>query len=126
MTTFINHGKHIEQEIDGIRCRVVDKGASRKRVEFLKTLLEHNGYEVKWVEEEPPAPKPAGEGSAADTPAEPTYTIGVTDITFNPVVKVFGRMLRTPDGKIVTPAIWNQLPPDPEAEHDWYWRYHYA
>ena len=35
-----------------------------------------------------------------------TFTIGVTDVTFNPVNAIFGRMLHTPDGHVVTQAYW--------------------
>ena len=32
--------KHIVEEIDGVRCTIVEKGAEPARVEFLKKLLE--------------------------------------------------------------------------------------
>ncbi len=55
-------GKHIVKEVQEIRCTIVETGATRERVDFLKDLLELNGYEVK-VEEEvkkaPPPPKKA-------------------------------------------------------------------
>ncbi len=113
---FINHGKHIEQEIDGLRCRIVEKGANAERAEFLKKLLEYNNLEVR-IAEEPR--KETVEGEEA-TPI--TFSIGVTDITFNPVVALYERDLRTPDGKIVSPAFWNQQAPA-TGEHSWYWRY---
>lgn len=93
----LTSGKHKEVEIDEVRCRVVEKGASRQRVDFLKKLLEHNGLEVKYMEE-----PPAEEG------APTTYTIGVTDITFNAVIKVYNRELWTFEGKKITPDYWNQ------------------
>lgn len=100
-------GKHIEKEIEGVRCRVVETGASENRVKFLRALLEHNGYEVK-VEEEA---KVNGEDPT-------TYVMGVTDIIFNPVVAVYQRMLNTQDGRKVTPAYWNQ---QSEETHPDYW-----
>ena len=55
--SFINKGKHVEKEIEGVRVRLVDDAASKERMEFLKELLAHNGYEVL-VEEVPPKPPP--------------------------------------------------------------------
>jgi len=120
----ITKGKHVEKEINEIRCRVVESGISRARVDFLKGLLEHNGYEVH-VEEEPvkpppPPPKPAltSEGEVEPeevTPQEPlpepepTFVLGVTDIIFNPVVAVYNRILKTFEGKRVTADYWNQM-----------------
>lgn len=110
-------GKHIEKEINGVRCRVVESGISKPRADFLKKLLEHNGQEV-YIEQEPvkpaPPPKPAADGAEADKneaiPPEPdpTYIIGVTNIIFNATVAVYNRQLRTFEGKRVTPDYWNQ------------------
>ncbi len=117
---FINQGKHIEKELGGIRVRVVENEAIKDRTEFLKNLLELNGYEVMIEKNEPkppPAPNPSETlGVENETPTgedqepkEPTWVVGVTDITFNPVVAVYQRMLKTPEGKKVTPDYWNQL-----------------
>lgn len=93
----LNKGKHNVGEVDGVRCTIVEAGISKKRAGFLKDLLVFNGYEVKIQEEvtDPPA-------------AEKTYTIGVTDILFNPVIAVYQKSLRTKDNKKVTPAYWNE------------------
>jgi len=88
----LNKGKHIVEEIDGVRCSVVETGVSAERTDFLKKLLELNGYEVKSAQE--------GEN--------PTYKIGVTDLLFNPVVDVYKRRLKSFSGKRVTPAYWLQ------------------
>ena len=37
-----------------------------------------------------------------------TFTVGVTDYTFNPINAIFGRMLKTKNGHIVTLAYWHQ------------------
>ena len=93
----LNKGKHNVGEVDGVRCTIVETGISLERAEFLKDLLKLNGYEVKMQEEisDPPA-------------AEKTYTLGVTDIVFNPVIAVYQKSLRTKNNKKVTPAYWNQ------------------
>lgn len=88
----LNKGKHLVEEIDGVRCSVVEKGVSPERTEFLKKLLEFNKYTVKVV---------------AETDAT-TFKIGVTDMLFNPVVDVYKRDLISSSGKRVTPAYWLQ------------------
>ena len=88
--------KHIVEEIKGTRCTVVEKGASADRVDFLKNLLELNKYQVVIADE------PVVEGSPA------LFTIGVTDLVFNPVIAVYEMALKTAEGKKVSPAYWNQ------------------
>jgi hypothetical protein len=103
----LNKGKHIIEEIDGIRCSLVEKGVSPERMEFLKKLLEINNYEVKIAAEEE-----AG-----------TFKIGVTDLLFNPVVDVYKRSLKSLSGKKVTPAYWLQeSDKETEAEVN-YWTF---
>ena len=114
--TFLNKGKHIEKEIDEVRIRVVDDAATKDRMEFLTKLLEHNGYEVL-SEEMPPKTVPVPPLSEGEEPNEakepeflpPTWIVGVTDITFNSVVAVYQRRLRTLEGQHVTPDYWNQV-----------------
>lgn len=106
---------HEFDELGGIKCSIVEKNASRERVAFLKDLLEYNEFEVVVVPSPPPkaapAPKPA-EGEAAPAVAAPpppeTFTVGVTNLAFNPTNAIFGRLLRTKDGHVVTPAYWYQ------------------
>jgi hypothetical protein len=91
----LNKGKHVIGEFDGVRCTIVESGVNKDRASFLKDLLQFNKYEVKILEEVQP------EG-------ETKYTVGVTDIIFNPVIAVFSRKLKTKDGQIVSPAYWDQ------------------
>jgi hypothetical protein len=106
---------HEFEELDGVKCGIVEKNVQPERVAFLKELLEYNGYTVVAVPspapKAAPAPKPA-EGEAAAPPPPPpapaTFTVGVTDYTFNPINAVFGRILKTKDGHIVTLAYWHQ------------------
>jgi hypothetical protein len=118
---------HEFEELNGVKCSIVEKNVSPERVEFLKKLLEFNGYEVVVIPT--PAPKvatppkpaaPAADGASPAstvqllneaTPPSPvpeTFTVGVTDVTFNPINAIFGRLLRTPDKHIVTLAYWQQ------------------
>lgn len=115
---------HPFEELNGIRCAVVEKNVRPERAEFLRYILEGNGYTVVVAPSPPPkaapAPKPA-EGAetevpvAAPPPAPETFSVGVTDVTFNMVNAIFGRLLRSPDGHVVTMAYWQQRE---DASHD--------
>ena len=106
---------HEFEELGGVKCAIVEKNAFKERVAFLKDLLETNQFEVVVVTsplpKAAPPPKPV-EGEAAPvvvTPPPPeTFTIGVTNLAFNPTNAIFGRLLRTKDGHIVTQAYWYQ------------------
>ena len=39
---------------------------------------------------------------------EPKYTIGVTDLVFNPVFAIYECQLKTREGTFVTPGYWKQ------------------
>lgn len=94
---------HLFEDLEGVKCAVVESGMDEARKDFLKELLENNSYSVVVVAE--PSKKPAEEGEASPLP---TYKIGVTDVTFNAVNALYGRALRTRDGRVVTVAFWNQ------------------
>ena len=124
---------HEFEELDGVKCAIVEKNASKERVDFLKELLELNKYSVIVVASPPPKtaaapapkPSPATTVEGGETPATPvaapalpeappeppppsTFTIGVTDVSFNPINAIFGRLLKTKEGNIVTLAYWQQ------------------
>lgn len=115
---------HEFEEFNGVKCAIVEKNVPKERVEFLKQLLEFNKFTVIVVPSPPPKvappPKPAeGEVSQpADPPIPPppeTFTVGVTNVAFNATNAIFGRLLRTKDGHIVTLAYWEQKE---SASHD--------
>jgi len=89
--------KHTVEEINGIRCTLVEKGISSERCGFLKSLLEFNKFEVQVSEDKK---------EAEDAPT--TFTIGVTNLEFNPVIAVYEMSLSTPDGSKVSPDYWDQ------------------
>jgi len=93
----LNNAKHIVSEIDGVRCTIVETGITLDRLAFLTDLLQFNNFDVKEMK----VPSEV-EGE------EPKYTIGVTDLVFNPVFAVYERSLKTREGKIVTPAYWKK------------------
>ncbi|TBW28646.1 hypothetical protein [Gramella sp. KN1008] len=101
-------GKHSFGSIDDIRVSFIEKKIDEDRKEFLKKLLEHNSFEVIVQEEK---------RKNEDEPQ--LYTVGVTDITFNPVIAVYERKLRTFDGHKVTPEFWNQ---ESEKTAPQYWQ----
>jgi hypothetical protein len=114
---------HEFEDLDSIKCAIVEKNASPERVAFLKQLLESNKYQVVVVGSPAPKAAPAApvvapaEGDATpvptptvpETPAAPTtFTVGVTDLTFNATNAIFGRLLKTENGTIVTLAYWQE------------------
>ena len=115
---------HEFEDLGTSKCAIVEKNASPERVQFLKTLLEFNKYEVVVVdspapkaapaapvaapvEGEAPAPAPAP-AAPIEPPAPTTFTIGVTDLCFNATNAIFGRQLKTTGGRIVSLAYWQE------------------
>jgi hypothetical protein len=114
---------HEFEDLDSIKCAIVEKNASPERVAFLKKLLESNKYQVVVVGSPAPKAAPAApvvapaEGDATPVPAPTvpeappaptTFTVGVTDLTFNATNAIFGRLLKTENGSIVTLAYWQE------------------
>ena len=110
---------HEFEELDGVKCGIVEKNVLPGRSQFLKKILQFNGFTVVVVPSPPPkaAAAPVAKTEEGETPAPlveaapaaPTsFTVGVTDYTFNPINAIFGRLLKTPDGHIVTLAYWQQ------------------
>jgi hypothetical protein len=93
----IDNAKHIVSEINGVRCTIVESGATLERVAFLSDLLGYNNLEVKDIQEVSEIPE-----------IEPKYTIGVTNLVFNPVFAVYEKQLKTKEGSFVTPGYWKQ------------------
>ena len=96
---------HLFEDIDGIKCAVVEKNVKQERVDFLRPLLEFNGFKVLTVGSPPPKATIPEEVTVA---APSTFTLGVTDVSFNATNAIFGRLLKTNDGRIVTLAYWQQ------------------
>jgi hypothetical protein len=101
-------GKHLFGAIDDQRVTFIEKKIPEGRKDFLKKLLEHNGFEVIIQEEK------------RKSEEEPQlYTVAVTDMVFNPTIWVFERKLKTFDGHKVTPEYWNQISDDTAPQ---YWK----
>lgn len=105
---------HEFEELDGVKCGIVEKNVTPQRVQFLKKILEYNKFTVVVVPSPPPKAAPAPKLAEGETPPPPpppapeTFTVGVTDYTFNTINAIFGRSLHTPDGHVVTQAYWQQ------------------
>lgn len=104
---------HEFEELDGVKCGIVERNVTPARLNFLKELLAFNGYTVIAVPSPAPKAAPAAKTDEGTPPPPPpvapeTFTVGVTDYTFNPVNAIFGRSLKTADGHIVTLAYWQQ------------------
>lgn len=99
---------HEFEELNGVKCAIVERNATADRVAFLKGLLEYNQFEVVVVPAPPSkATTPVAEG--IEQPPQPElFTVGVTQLAFNATNAVFGRLLHSPDGRVVTQAYWLQ------------------
>jgi hypothetical protein len=93
----LDNAKHIIGEIDGVRCTIIETGATLERVSFLSDLLTFNNLEVKEMKE-----------VSEIESEEVKFTLGVTDLLFNPVFAVYERQLKTREGTFVTPGYWKQ------------------
>ena len=102
----LNKGKHSVIEIEGVRCSLVETGLTESRALFLKELLQNNGFEVKMEKEKTKEGLELG-----------TIALGVTDILFNPVIRVYMQKLLRKDGHVVTQAYWNQWPVNPDLPY---------
>jgi len=101
----IDQGKHEVEEIQGVRCTIVERGITSGRAEFLTKLLTHNGYKVLKAKDEETG----------------RLIFGVTDLLFNPVIDVYERRLRSFSGKRVTPAFWRQWSDHESMDEVYYW-----
>lgn len=93
---------HTVEELNGVRCSVVEKKVPETRALFLKKILEFNKLNVQMVKGD-----------------DELYTLGVDDIIFNPVHAIYNRSMRTPEGKILNAAYWFQK----EQQDEYYWNY---
>ncbi|MCK5857204.1 MAG: hypothetical protein KAG64_06925 [Bacteroidales bacterium] len=89
--------KHTFGAINGTRVSFVEKGITKERMDFLKKLLEFNGFTVL-----------TDEVAAKEEGAEPSFTIAVDDMKFNAIIWIYDRRLRLPDGRYVTHEFWDK------------------
>ncbi|MCF8252966.1 MAG: hypothetical protein K9H61_13145 [Bacteroidia bacterium] len=108
---------HTVEELGGMRCAIVEKDITKERADFLTKILAGNGFTVVCIPTPPPkakaAPAPKAGEEAIEIPiveiAPPTgFVLGVTDVKFNPINAIYGRILTTETGHFVTPDYWHQ------------------
>jgi hypothetical protein len=119
---------HTVEELGGVRCAIVEKNITLERANFLTKILSGNGLTTVCIVAEAPkakakaAPAPNPEASAegvapavvepepiaAINPADLRYTLGVTDVKFNPINAIYGRLLTSENGNFVTADYWHQ------------------
>jgi len=80
---------HQVGEINKKRCSIVEKSVDAERADFVKSILALNGYEVEVAEK-----------------TDGTFDVGVTDLKFNTEMALYGRYLKTKEGKVITPEVW--------------------
>lgn len=122
------NSNHTFEELDGIKCSIVEKQCSAERASFLKNLLQINGLHVVIVKFIPKASAKKivkeQDDSAASTVVETQepefFTVGVSDVTFSPVNAVFNRELKDQQGNVVTSSYWNQENSSTDKD-EWYW-----
>lgn len=110
------NGNHVFEDLNEIKCAIVEKNCSPERVAFLKDILEYNGYTVLIVNSPPPK---VAKTANPDEPAPElptTFTVGVTDTSFSPIKTIINRELKTKDGKVLSMDYWKQ-----REEKEWYW-----
>lgn len=98
---------HLFEDLDNIKCAIVESGISAERVEFIKSILTYNGYTVLVIEETN-AKQKTEQDSTENAEAIKKYKVGTSDVTFNVTNAIYGRNLKTRTGEIVTLKYWNQ------------------
>jgi len=116
---------HLFEDLNGVKCAIVEKNVSPERLDFLRRILVYNRFTVVVVPSPPPkAASTAGalpaEGSGEGVEVPATFTVGVTDVMFNPVNAIFGRLLKTPEGHTVTLAYWQQKEREADDERPYF------
>lgn len=116
---------HEFEDLNGVKCAIVERNITQERVQFLKNLLNINGFTVIVTEAAPPkTAKPLTDVPLAFLPEAPTpptlYTLGVTNVTFNATNAIFGRLLKTRNGHVVSQAYWNQTEKIPHDQIPYY------
>ena len=100
---------HEFEDLNGIKCAIVEKNVTEQRVSFLRTLLALNGFIIEVIPSPPAKVVPVTSDEASLEVSSPaTYTVGVTNVVFNATNAIFGRLLKTKEGKVVTLAYWQQ------------------
>lgn len=115
------NSNHTFEDLEEIKCSIVEKNCSKERVDFLKQILEFNNFKVVVVPSPPPKVAVVSEPDTEVTPIPETFTVGVTDLSFNPTKAIYNRELKSPSGNTITPEFWKQLE-SVSNDQIWYWK----
>lgn len=99
---------HLFEDIEEVKCAIIESGITLERVEFIKSILTYNGYTVLVIEEVSKKSLSVSETEEVISQEPKTYKVGTPDVTFNVTNAIFGRSLKTRSGNIVTLKYWNQ------------------
>lgn len=87
---------HEFEEINGVKCAIVEKNITKQRAIFLQEILIQNKYEV-YISPD-----------LNSTNEDEKYTLGVSNLLFNATNAIFGRLLKTNDNSVITLPYWKQ------------------
>ena len=115
------NSNHTFEDLEEIKCSIVEKNCIQERVDFLKQILEFNNFKVVVAPSPPPKVTAVPEPDAEVILLPETFTVGVTNLSFSPTKAIYNRELKTASGNSVTPNYWKQLKKDSNDEI-WYWK----
>ncbi|MDB5192148.1 MAG: hypothetical protein JWQ96_1711 [Segetibacter sp.] len=69
---------HEFEDLDGVKCSIVERNTAKERVGFMKSLLEYNGYEVIVVASSQPKVAPAPKPVAVVPASAPNGEASIT------------------------------------------------
>ena len=67
---------HLFEDLNGVKCAIVEKNVTPARVEFLRGILEYNGYTVMVVDSPPPKAAPVAAAKPAASAAAEELVFG--------------------------------------------------
>src|SRR6187401_3255824 len=104
----LNKEAHALEDINGVRCAVVEKNVTPERVEFLKNILEHNGYTVMVAVSPPP--------KVVAKPIAPSAAPAVPKAAATPVMMPEQKVeVTNPPSVTPAPPVPIEVPPSPPA-----------
>ncbi|MDI9337893.1 MAG: hypothetical protein QM539_05660 [Alphaproteobacteria bacterium] len=95
---------HDTDDINGIKCAIVERNISYDRCVFLKNLLELNLYNVfiKPVDSKPTT------STESETNVNVLFILGVDNLLFNTTNALYGRAIKDHRGVAVSWDYWHQ------------------
>jgi hypothetical protein len=82
------NANHTVEEINGVRCSIIERNISDERATFIQKILQESGQKCIISES-----------------SDGLKTVGVTDLTFNLVHALYAHQLWS-NKQIISPSIW--------------------